>query len=273
MKRSLLAVLSILVVGSVLLAACGPAATPTAAPTAAATQAPTQAPTTAATEAPAACAPVGTEAIPFPDGGKTATGAWSQEPDNVVPYYTVMSYAVWIAQLTLVGLAEWDENGNFVPELAAELPTADNGGVSADGLTITWKLKPCLFWSDGEPLTSADVKFTWEQNVNPDNASVQTTGYSQIDSIDTPDDQTVVIHFKELYAPWQTLFTQGPNNTGSILPKHILDGQPTLNTNPFIHWPTVSSGPFVISDWVAGDHMTLLPNPNFYKGRDRKSVV
>jgi peptide/nickel transport system substrate-binding protein len=76
-----------------------------------------------------------------------------------------------------------------------------------------------------------------------------------------------VVHFSELYAPWQTLFTQGPNNNGAILPKHLLEGQTGLNTNAFIHWPTVSSGPFIISDWVAGDHMTLLPNPNFYKGR------
>ena len=250
MKRSLLAVLSILVVGSVLLAACGPAGTPAPGATAA--------PTTAPTEPPVL---------------KTATGAWSQEPDNVVPYYTVMSYAVWIAQLTLVGLAEWDQDGNFVPELAAELPTTDNGGVSADGLTITWKLKPDLKWSDGEPLTSADVKFTWEQNVNPDNASVQTTGYTKIASIDTPDDQTVVLNFTELYAPWQTLFTQGPNNTGSILPKHILDGKTPLNTDPFIHWPTVSSGPFVISEWVAGDHMTLVRNDNFYGSRPNLDQV
>ena len=61
-----------------------------------------------------------------------------------------MSFAVWVTQLTLVGLAEWDDQSNFVPELAAEIPTVENGGVSEDGLTITWKLKDCLFWSDGE---------------------------------------------------------------------------------------------------------------------------
>lgn len=275
MKRSLFLLLSAVVVGSVLLAACGPAATPTAAPTSAPTTAATEAPTTGATEAPteAACAPVGTEPIAFPDGGKSVTGGWTQEPDNVVPYYTVMSYAVWIAQLTLVGLGEWDDKGNFVPELAADVPTTDNGGVSADGLTITWKLKPCLFWSDGEPLTSADVKFTWEQNMSPDNASVQKTGYDQIDSIDTPDDQTVVIKFKALYPPWQTLFTQGPNNSGAILPQHILEGKTQLEKDPFIHQPTISSGPWVITDWVAGDHMTLLPNPNFYAGRAKLDQV
>ncbi len=241
MKRSVYVLLSMLILASMLLAACGGAAAP--------------------------AAKIGKGPIPFPEGGKSVTGGWSQEPDNIVPYYTVMSYAVWISQLTLVGLGEWDDKGNFVAELAAEVPTAENGGVSADGKTITWKLKPGLLWSDGEALTSADVKFTWEQNVNPANASVQKTGYDKISSIETPDASTVVIKFSELYPPWQTLFTQGPNNSGAILPEHILKGKTGLEKDPFIHWPTVASGPFVISEWVAGDHMTLLPNPNFYSGR------
>jgi peptide/nickel transport system substrate-binding protein len=222
-----------------------------------------------------ACGPKTTTggALVFPEGGKSVTGGWTQEPDNIVPYFTVMSYAVWISQLTLVGLAEWDDKGNFVPELAADVPTAANGGVSADGLTITWKLRKGLTWSDGQPLTSADVKFTWEANMDPGNASVQKTGYDKIASIETPDDQTVVIKFAELYPPWQTLFTQGPNNSGAILPKHILEGHTALESDPFIHQPTIASGPFVITEWVAGDHMTLLANPNFYKGRPKLDRV
>jgi peptide/nickel transport system substrate-binding protein len=75
----------------------------------------------------------------------------------------------------------------------------------------------------------------------------------------------VVITFSELYPAWQTVFTQGPNNSGGILPKHTLEGLTDISA--FIHWPTVVSGPWVITEWVAGDHMTLLPNPNFYSGR------
>jgi peptide/nickel transport system substrate-binding protein len=212
-------------------------------------------------------------AIPFPEGGKSVTGAWSQEPDNIVPYFTQMSYAIWIAQLTLVGLAEWDENGNFVPELAAEIPSAENGGVSPDGLTITWKLKEGLKWSDGEPLTSADVKFTWEAVMDPANVPMTKFGYEKIESIETPDDTTVVIKFSELFPPWQVVFTQGPNNSGAILPKHILEGKTALESDPFIHQPTIASGPFVITEWVPGDHMTLLPNVNFYKGRPKLDQV
>lgn len=264
MKRNLFALLSLLVLASMVLAACGGAPEATeAAPEA------TEAPATeaAATEEAAACEPAGTEPIAFPDGGKSVTGAWDQEPDAIVPYFSQMTFAVWITQMTLAGLGEWDDKGNFVPELAVEVPTAENGGVSADGLTITWKLKDCLFWSDGTPLTSEDVKFTWELVMDPANAPATRSGYDKVESIETPDATTVVIKFAELYPPWPTMFTQGPNNQGAILPKHMLEGKTAVETDPFIRQPTVGSGAFVITEWVPGDYMTLLPNPNFYNGR------
>jgi len=267
-KKNLYVLLSVVVLASMVLAACGSPAPATEPP------APATEPPVSATEPPAAsCEAAGTEPIPFPDGGKTVTGAWDQEPDSIVPYFSQMSFAIWVTQLTMVGLAEWDDQSNFVPELAAEIPTLENGGVSEDGLTITWKLKDCLFWSDGTPLTSADVKFTWEAVMDPGNAPSSRTGYDKIESIETPDDQTVVLHFSELYPPWQTLFTQGPNNSGAIIPKHILEGETALEGHDFIHQPTVGSGPFVITEWVPGDYMTLLPNPNFYAGRAKLDQV
>ena len=274
MKRRLYDLLSLLVPVSMVLAACSVAATATKLPVVIEPSV-TEATATEVlgTEARVACAPTGTEPIAFPDGGKSVTGAFDQEPDNIVPYFSQMSFATWVTQLTLVGLAEWDDQSNFVPELAAEIPTTENGGVSEDGLTITWKLKDCLFWSDGEPLTSADVKFTWEAIMDPGNAVASRTGYDKIASIETPDELTAAITFSELYPPWQTLFTQGPNNSGSILPQHILEGQTALESNNFIHQPTVSSGPFVITEWIPGDFMTLLPNPNFYKGRAKLDRV
>jgi len=261
-KRSMYFLVSLVAVTSFVLSACGPAATTVAPATSVPPTAPAVVPTTPA----GGCAPAtGNAAIAFPTGGKSVTGAWSQEPDNIAAYWSQMSYADWITQLTLVGLGEWDDKGNFITELGAEVPSAANGGVSADGLTVTWHLKPCLYWSDGQPLTSADVKFTWETVMNPALAALQTTGYNKIASIDTPDDTTAVIHFSELFPAWQTLFTQGPNNSGGLLPKHILEGQADMNA--FIHWPTIDSGPWIITEWVAGDHMTLLPNPNFWSGR------
>jgi peptide/nickel transport system substrate-binding protein len=255
-KRNFFVVLTVLLLASFILAACGTPATE---------EAPVEPEAPEATVAPAA-----TE---VPAEPKVAVGAWSQEPDNIIPYYTNMSYAWWIAQLTMVGLAEWDDQGNYVPELAAEIPSAENGGISADGLTITWKLKEGLKWSDGEPLTSADVKFTWESILDEGNAALTKGSYSNIASIETPDDTTVVLKFSQLYPPWQVLFAGGPNTAGSILPKHILEGKTGLESDPFIHWPTVSSGPFVITEWVPGDRMTLVRNDNFYGSRPNLDQV
>src|SRR5688572_17965795 len=124
MKQKLYTLLSLLVLASMVLAACG-------APVATEAPATDEAPATepAATDA-AACEPAGTEPITFADGGKSVTGAWDQEPDSIVPYFSQMSFAIWVTQLTLVGLGEWDDQNNFVPELAAEVPTSENGGVS-----------------------------------------------------------------------------------------------------------------------------------------------
>jgi peptide/nickel transport system substrate-binding protein len=184
-----------------------------------------------------------------------------------------MSYSAWVGQMTLVGLATWDAKNNFVPVLASDIPTTANGGVSADGLTITWHLKPCLFWSDGQPITSADIKFTWQVAMDKGNAVYTNQGYNQISSIDTPDPLTAVIHFSSLDPAWQIIFTDGPNNNGNLQPMHILQGKTGLEKDPFTRWPTVSSGPWVIADWVAGDHMTLLPNPNWYEGHPKLDQI
>jgi peptide/nickel transport system substrate-binding protein len=133
-------------------------------------------------------------------------------------------------------------------------------------MTVTWHIKPCLFWSDGQPFTSKDVVFTWKAEVDPGNAPTTRAGYDKITGIDTPDDQTAVIHFSQVYASWPTLFTLGPNNYGAILPSHLLEGQTGLESNPEIHQPTVAMGPFAIKEWVAGDHMTLVRNPNYTAG-------
>ena len=247
MKRSLFLIASLIIVASMLLAACGGSTPKTS------------------------TGPGGS--VPFPAGGKTVTVAFSQEPDLLSGLFSSMSFAQWITQSILVGLATWDSNNNFIPELASEVPTAANGGVSADGLTITWHLRKGLFWSDGQPLTSSDVKFTWQVEVDPNNAVYSRAGYDQIESVDTPDATTVVLHFKTLYPGWQTLFTSGPNNQGSIQPEHILTGKSHLESDPFTHWPTISSGPFVITDWVAGDHLQMLPNPNYWKGHAKLDQI
>jgi len=144
-----------------------------------------------------------------------------------------------------------------VPGLAAEVPTIENGGISADGLTITYKLKDGLKWSDGDPVTSADVKFTWDLIMDPASKVNSQTGYDKIESITTPDDTTVVVTFKELYAAALSLFSI----KDAVLPAHALQGKP-LDGAEFNRLPE-GTGPFIISEWTSGDSIVADRNPNF----------
>ncbi len=64
-------------------------------------------------------------------------------------------------------LAGWDDDGNLVPMLAAEIPSRENGGLAADGKSVTWKLKQGVTWHDGKPFTADDVVFNWEYADDP----------------------------------------------------------------------------------------------------------
>ena len=179
--------------------------------------------------------------------------------------YSDMTYAAWLDELVDAGLATWDNTGKYIPELASEIPTQANGGISSDGLTITWKLKPNLKWSDGQPITSKDVVFTWKSQINPTNSVVSTSGFDVISSIDTPDDQTAVVHYSSPYPGWQLTFAVGGQGiSGGLLPEHLLANVTTdLAKEAEIHQPTAAAGPFMIKEWVSGDHMTLVQNPNW----------
>ncbi len=264
MKSKLYPIVGVIVALSMILSACT-TATPTAAPTAEPTTASAKVEPTSADQ-PTVQA---TESVETTPEASTSTrtkvvGAFIQEPDNVTPWFTQMASAFSIAQFTMLGLAEWNGKGELIPDLAVEIPTTENGGLSEDGLTVTWKLQKGLLWSDGEPLTSADVKFTYEMTMNDANQSQWQNGYDKIESVETPDDLTVVIKFKEMYTPWYTLFTQGPQVAGAILPKHVLENSKNVSKEEYAHIPSVVTGPYIITKWVAGDHIEMVPNEKFH---------
>lgn len=189
-------------------------------------------------------------------GGQVTIGLF-QEPDNLSPLFAVQTASRVVRDLTLEGLLDADPNGNYIPVLAQEVPNVENGGISEDGLTVTYVLKDGLTWSDGHPVTSRDVQFTWEAIMDPGNAVTSTAGYDKIASVDTPDEQTVVLNFSELVASALSLF----NIPDAVLPAHALEGQ-DLGTAEFNRIPE-GTGPFVVTEWNSGDSIVLDRNPNF----------
>jgi len=149
-----------------------------------------------------------------------------------------------------------NENDELIPELLAEIPSVSNGTISEDGKTITLKFKDGYTWHDGEPVTSADFKFTWEFIMNPDTKAQTSAGWNQIDSIDTPDELTAVVHMQNPYAPFVS-----NNLVFPILPKHALEGVPDPGNSEYARNP-IGNGPFMFQEWVSGDRITVVANPN-----------
>jgi peptide/nickel transport system substrate-binding protein len=198
-------------------------------------------------------------ATPEPGAGPAAGGtvivALYQEPQALNPFLVNQGAATRVMKTIQEGLLGIAPDGNYYPLLAEEVPTLENGGISADGLQITYHLRSGIKWSDGEPLRAQDVVFTWEAIMNPDNQIITRSGYDKIESVTAPDDTTVVVRFTTFYGPFLTLF-------GYVLPEHVLAAQPDMNNAGFNTHP-VGTGPFMVQEWSPGDFISLVPNPYY----------
>jgi len=143
---------------------------------------------------------------------------YSRIPTTLNPHLANGFQDFEAARIVYEPLATYEPDGDLIPVLASLLPTPENGGLSKDGRTVTWRLKEGVRWSDGQPFSSADVVFTYQFVSDPRVAAVTAQYYSDILSVEAPDDLTVKITFKEPNPSWALPFT-GQN--GMILPKHI----------------------------------------------------
>ena len=159
-----------------------------------------------------------------------------------------------------------DNKGQFVPDLALEVPSYKNGGISADGHTLTYHLRHGVRWQDGAPFTARDVIFTVHAVMNPRNNAFSRTGWDDIAWMETPDDFTVRFHLRRPYAPaLATLFCPYQHSGYPLLPAHLLERYPDLNHVPFNGSP-VGTGPFKVKQWVRGDRIVFEANPLYWRG-------
>jgi peptide/nickel transport system substrate-binding protein len=186
-------------------------------------------------------------------------------PTQLNPILPQNSIENFIDGLIFDLLVTQDEHHRPIGDLASVVPTLQNGGISKDGLTITYHLRHGVKWHDGVPFTSKDVKFTWQAILNSRNNVVSRRGYDQVASVDTPDDYTVVMRMKRVFAPAiNTIF--GESDTPlRILPAHLLARFPDLNQVPFNAAP-VGTGPYRFGRWLRGDRIVLRANPAYFRG-------
>jgi peptide/nickel transport system substrate-binding protein len=189
-------------------------------------------------------APTPTPVVPTGRGaGDTLRILFWQAPTILNPHLA-SSQKDWApARITYEPLASFDKDGNLVPILAAQIPSLENGGVAADGKSVTWKLRANVQWSDGVPFTAADVKFTYDFIANHDvNGATTFTNYQSIKDVKVEDDLTVRIDFQDVNPAWAVPFV---GVQGMIIPRHVFEPYNNANAaNAPANLLPVGTGPY-----------------------------
>lgn len=173
----------------------------------------------------------------------------------------------WAAWLFRVG-----PHGELEPELATVVPTLGNGGISADGLTITYHLRKGVRWQDAAPFDARDVIFTWHAVMNPRNNVLTRSGYDDIASMSAPNPFTVIVRLKQPYAPAVATFFGPSLAPMCILPAHILEGFSDINKAQYNSKP-IGTGPFIVDRYDSESRVVLRANPDYWRGAPKLKEV
>jgi len=183
-------------------------------------------------------------------GGGPLKTLWWQGATLLNPHFAVGTKDQDGSRIFYEPLASWDPDGNLSPILAAEIPSQQNGGLSRDGRTVTWKLKKGVVWHDGKPFTADDVVFNWEYAADPATASVNIGTYKDIKA-EKIDSHTVKVTFQKPTPFWADPFV---GVRGMIIPKHHFEaykGGKSREAPPNLK--PVGTGPYKFADFKPGD--------------------
>ena len=178
------------------------------------------------------------------------------------PYLSSGTKDIWGASMVIEPLAGYDDAGNLIPILVSEIPSAENGGISEDLTTITWKLLPGLLWSDGTPVTADDVVFTGAYCMDPAGGCAQGAKFEGITSIEAVDPQTVKITFN---APKPNPFNAFVGATNPILQKAqfaACQGAAAPTCTDQNNMP-IGTGPFKVTAFTVNDTVSMEANANY----------
>jgi peptide/nickel transport system substrate-binding protein len=234
---------TVVLISSLWLASCGPSSVPTQ------TAAPSE--------------PTGVP-VPNVDSNKSITIVVAEDPPSFNPMVADTGYDALVMELVMLGMTDIDPNGTVFPELAAELPSLENGGATIDDaaatMSVTWKMRDDVTWQDGQPVTADDVIFTWNAISDPTNGS-WIPGSDYIDSVEKMDPYSFKVNYNTIYPGYLTQFG---GEQLAIWPAHYCKAD-----QGFVAWDCgrqpLSDGPFTLKEWVEGDHMTFTRNDKYYQ--------
>ncbi|MDJ0703121.1 MAG: peptide ABC transporter substrate-binding protein [Leptolyngbyaceae cyanobacterium MO_188.B28] len=186
---------------------------------------------------------------------------YSRRPVTLNPHLATGYQDFEAARIVYEPLASYDQDGVLIPFLAADIPTVANGGVAADGRSVTWRLRQDVQWSDGKPFTAADVVFTYEFINNPVVAAATAQNYEAIETVETVDDHTVKITFKRVNPAWSIPFT---GQSGLILPRHIFEEFNGANARSApANIQPIGVGPYKVIEFTSGK-VVFGPNDQYW---------
>jgi peptide/nickel transport system substrate-binding protein len=192
-----------------------------------------------------------------------------QEPKTLLPHLDLLTLSREVQRLVFDGLLTLDDKGEYVPRLAAEVPTVENGGVSADARSYTFKLRRDVKWQDGAPFTAADVEFTWKMITDPKLPVPSRVVWQDVARVETPDPHTVRVHFAK---PTVAFLGTVASDRGYIVPRHLLEGK-DIAASEWNRKP-VGTGPFGVKEWVAGSHVLLARHAGYWEaGKPRLDEI
>jgi peptide/nickel transport system substrate-binding protein len=193
-------------------------------------------------------------------GGQVVIGV-QQEPEMLSEILNSMATNNMVCNLIFSKFVKYNDHFELVPDLIRDIPTQQNGGLSADHLTYTYHLRPEARWHDGQPVTSRDVVFTYEVIMDPDVNVESREGWDKVDTVEAPDDHTVIFRLKQPYPDFvsETFYDE------PVLPEHVLRDfrGDRFHSAPF-HRAPVGSGPFRFENWTPGSHLVLSANRDYY---------
>ena len=193
-------------------------------------------------------------------GGPLKILLW-QAPTLLNPHFALGTKDQIASRIFFEPLAGWDKEGNLIPCLAAGVPTKANGGLAADGKSVTWKLKQGVTWHDGKPFTADDVVFTWQYAADLATAAYTTGSYKDI-KVEKIDDHTVKVIFKAPTPFWADPFV---GSVGQILPRHHFgDYVGAKSREAPGNLKPVGTGPYKFVEFKPGDMIRAERNGDYH---------
>jgi peptide/nickel transport system substrate-binding protein len=194
-------------------------------------------------------------------GGGALKLLWWQGPTLLNPHFATGTKDQDASRIFYEPLASWDADGNLSLVLAAEVPSIQNGGLSADARSVTWKLKPGVKWHDGHPFTADDVVFNWEYARDPATAATTVGIYRDL-TLEKVDDLTVRILFNKPTPFWADAFVGAP---ATIIPKHLFaDYKGDKSRDAPTNLKPVGTGPYKFVEFKPGDVVRGELNPDYH---------